>query len=411
MDRYSALPLSSLVRNFASHPLAGPVHPRLAFLESRLLLSTPAAVLKRLGFSPPAISTLALALACALAARWRAQWRLLLAALGVAEATARSFALLDALDRDKDRDRKLKQETKHVVSFWLLYALVHTAETARAIDPSPHATAPARYRVYLRTLLSHLRPLLLRFLPTRPPHPTAFPQPTPFLPSSALSGRSTANFLDPSTPTYAIVKLLLLWTALRRDGTGASALWDWLVSPVLAVRKARGGGRRKRVVVIEDYASATSTASEAEASDVEEEGDHVLSPPRAGQRRPTPPSAQQVSPSPSPSPSSSSSSSSETLPTTPLLPGSNAFPTPPHVAYRLTSLSHPIHAHGSREEDFSKVPGDTPSPSPARDVLGFGRRVVGGGLGLGGLGFEGDASGGGQGQWMEGGRTHWGEGE
>lgn len=300
------LPLSSTFANsIPSHPLPAlllnPITPRLASLESALLSSPPARILARLGLGPKAIVLLAVAGLARLGSKYRAQWRALLGLLGVAEGVGRTVGLLDALERGTGEEQvashrkgkgkakaeiPLKEEAKHVLSWWMLYAAIILAERFhphqlpalsfpslplldwRRYNNTSAATAITNLSIDLITAIRRrLLPLLARFpalalrfpqllFPANPPHRTgprrAYPQPRPFAAHAGAGGQ-----LPPPLPVsfcggevrWEVVKLVVLWGGLRRDGFGASAIWDWLVGPVCAVAGAKAKGRRAGKVV------------------------------------------------------------------------------------------------------------------------------------------------------------------
>ena len=322
------LPLSTALLPLLSHPLVAPLLPRLSALESLLLCSAPSQLLLRLGLSPSLLSLLSFLSLSALLVRVRAQWRLMVALLGAGEAVGRSVSLLDRLDRGSTSTSTTKRdldETKHLLCWWTLYAAVQLAASYR---PS---SSPAL----------HLPPAFLRLVRSLRPRPTrsAFPQPSPL--PALLPPRTTARLSSQATEA---LKLGILWTALRTDGLGASTVWDWVLGPVLAVRRARRAGYpKRRVVVIDD-------------DDVRVDD----SPPPAGQQDLFSPSSSSSTSgddrSPTPSPHSQSLSSTHLA--------SPAPPTPAHISYRLTSSSHPIHGRAPRSA-FAFETDDSPSPRRA----------------------------------------------
>ena len=306
MSPPTILPLSTTFANcIPSHPLPSlllePVTPRLALIEATLLASPPGRILARLGLGPKAIVLLAVAGLARLGSKYRAQWRALLGLLGVAEALGRTVGLLDALERrtgeeepiGKGKGRAgggaLKDEAKYVLSWWILYALVVVAEGVhpnklpslalptlptvdwRRLTTTSAAASLANLVSDLTTALRRrLIPLLARFpaLALRfpqllfPAHPAArarasarrfYPQPRPY---SAYTLGGTP--LPPSLPVallggevrWELARLVVLWLGLRRDGFGASAIWDWLIGPVCAVAGARWVRKGRRVVKV-----------------------------------------------------------------------------------------------------------------------------------------------------------------
>ncbi|SGY76750.1 BQ5605_C005g03514 [Microbotryum silenes-dioicae] len=286
------LPLSSSLLNLVPdhpilHMLSRPILPRIAYLESLVLKSPPSRVLQRIvGLSPWAIVLLANVGLVAGLARWRDQWRVMLTVLGVAEGVTKTFKVLDRLDREGDKDDELfnmdheynpdisgldsvarqelrqkridsyRRELKHVLSFWLLFALLDATESVRASA----STVPLSTRLapLTRSLKSLMRRLALRypnslsripetFIPpslslnrTVAQKRRPFPQPRRHVSkTTALTTPSLPVVLFNSEPRYRILKLLVLWQGLRRDGFGASALWDWFVGPIFGAYHRR----------------------------------------------------------------------------------------------------------------------------------------------------------------------------
>ncbi|KAI5480328.1 hypothetical protein MNV49_001287 [Pseudohyphozyma bogoriensis] len=357
-SQYLPLPLSTLLHT--SHPLISPIVARITYLEAKVLLSPPASLLRRVGFSSSSILVLALAAAGAAANRWKAQWRVMLSFLGVAEAVGRSWRVLDALDHEpgparehdgdeEEMERAWKSEVKHLLCFWAVFAGLSLGESLRPttlptrsiVTSSVRAAARLRqlsFRTY-RSLYPYLTKLRLppSLLPPLTTPPRKHPQPLPFPmpPLIAIPSRYV------SEPTYRVLKLLFLWLLLRRD-FGAKVVWDYIIGPVYSVRRQRRltkGEGKTRVVLIRD-------------STLIEEEDDPDDPFTTSQRSPY-----------------SLTSSSPTQPRSSL---DESFPTPHHVPYRLVSSSHPI-----RSASYNRlVEGEDErvgSPSPiARSVTGVG---------------------------------------
>lgn len=414
------LPLSSSFANaIPSHPLPSlllsPVLPRLAFLESALLSSAPAKLLLRLGLGPKTILLLSFAGFARLSTKYRAQWRALLGLLGVAEALGRTVGVLDALEqrrsaeqadrKGKGRPTRLKEEAKHVLSWWMLYALVVLAEglhpdrlpslAALSLPALPQvdwhslATLPAlstlsdasgnvlfALRKRLIPLLRQFPSLALRFPSlllspnSRPARSTRrpFPQPRP------LTG-TTSSSLSPSLPValcgsevrWAVVKLLLLWTGLRRDGFGASVLWDWIVGPICAISGARGKPSRiVKVVLADRHADAevetTSTPPRLTLATLPIPGPDVFDLDAASDDGSSTHSSHSyagdtahATPTFSHSYSTIDSRSPHSPPPSQSQPGQGrAFPTPSNVPFKMASSREPVRGasfHGSVASD------------------------------------------------------------
>ncbi|GAA5875623.1 hypothetical protein JCM8547_000889 [Rhodosporidiobolus lusitaniae] len=331
------LPLSSLIASSSpSHPLPrlllDPLFPRLAAFEAALLLSRPSALLLRLGLaSERGLVACALALLVAGLARWRAQWRAILWALGVGEALKRTVEVLrresgsgagrkrsgEGSEGEQQRPEDHDDEVQHILSFWVLFALVSLLERLRTTPSSTSSSSafstlfalPSHLRstlrtlrhTYLRFLRLYVLPSLLRArysarqlveryprldpaaafakLPYFPILPSSillqrrassaprvrgsFPQPrqhgvslsSPSLPPawSYFSSSSPLSSSEAAEKKWELVKLLLLWTGLRRDGFGAKGiLWDGVLKPFFGAessgavefRAVRSGGKK-----------------------------------------------------------------------------------------------------------------------------------------------------------------------
>ncbi|BGP14122.1 hypothetical protein JCM10213v2_002062 [Rhodosporidiobolus nylandii] len=324
------LPLSTFIAaQTPSHPLprllTDPLLPRIAAFEAALLLSRPAALLIRLGLaSERGLVAVAVAALAGVLVRWRRQWRAVLWALGVGEALQRTVRVLrraegkeakqkgsEAGAADEQDAQAQQEETQHVLSFWLFFAVLSLFDSLRASSPTSAPPSslfalPTRARTALRTLRhTYLRFLRLYILPPLlraryaakqlaqryprldlSPHAAKFPSLTlPALlqrraaPSSALPRPSFPQpraFAGSSLPAdlplswsyfapsaaispavspaareaarqsaekrWELVKLLLLWAGLRRDGWGAkSVVWDRLLAPLLGSAEGTGG--------------------------------------------------------------------------------------------------------------------------------------------------------------------------
>lgn len=293
-----ALPLTTLLSRAPSHPLiqlfTSPLIPRVAFIESRLLLSPPAALLRRLHLGSRSILFLATLGIGAAGARWREQWRVALGVAGIAEAVGRSLGLLAALEAGTEL-QDAAEEVKRLLCFWLFFASLSLSESLVSSSPTP-LRPPAFLRPFLRSL-----PL---------PRPrTRFPQPAPFpLPRRASQ----------TTRLHPLLKLLLLWTSIRPD-IGASAIWDYLLGPLFAVHAERVKDQPRARVVLFPPPSTIPQKEAARPYTLPESPDASYEEEDA--------TADSTSPSPTPSPRHA-----------------NGFPTPEHIPYSLTSMMHPIHA-------------------------------------------------------------------
>jgi hypothetical protein len=350
------LPVSTLFSNFGSlHPLlhlvVAPLLPRFNWIESTILLSPPSSLLLRLGLGSTSIITLSTLGGAAGIVRWREQWRFMLSALGILEAVGRSWNALDALERDsttkgKEREKgeeKEREEIKHVLCFWIFFALVEVSGSFIRSDLSAKNAfkLPHGWRSRLRNVAVALHVLKLT-PPGTPRTNRVFPQPKPF------PSRPTSISPAPVELKRALMKLMILWVGLRKDGWGASALWDWGIGPILAVRRSRQTGRGSRKVVkVVVVRPSQGDALSSEEDDEMDEGatsprmDHHSSGCSSSSSTFSPTSsptihatASYLSPTPSPAASPSPASQSQ----------SSNFPTPQHIPYRLTSQHHPIHA-------------------------------------------------------------------
>lgn len=384
------LPLSStLATSIPQHPLlhllASPVFPRLAHIESLVLTSFPSTLLRRLGFSARAIVLVALVSLGGAVRRYRGQWRVMLGLLGVVEALSRTCTLLDGTDEEREREegpapprqqgnaaaaRHLKREQLvHVLSWWLLLALVTLAESIHASTGTVGSTTTtvfARLAPHLRRLRRALLPLVARFpslytflnskLPaTRRP----FPQPLPPTSRRVTLPTPLLFSLFGSEVRYRLVKLLVLWNGLRTDGWGASVLWDWGIGPLFAVRRKRGGaseGITKRRVInvvlseVEKGGRNVSPGQDVFGSQADDDDDDST----------TSPSPHRGSSTRDASFESTSTSSTFSAPT-PLNGSPFGFPTP-NVPFRLASSAHPL--HGARSSSTPSIFGyQTQSPS------------------------------------------------
>ena len=159
-DEELELPLaSSLARLAPSHPLIAtllidPLLVRVARLERALLASPPAQTLLRLGLATERVVVAVVAALGALAVvRWRAQWRAMVYTLALGDVVRRTIALLAELSpaaAKKGAQRRpdgvhahlepdSDEEAQHLLSFWLLVALLSFAESFRTRPRHPLA--------------------------------------------------------------------------------------------------------------------------------------------------------------------------------------------------------------------------------------------------------------------------------
>ncbi|KAM0752838.1 hypothetical protein T439DRAFT_323452 [Meredithblackwellia eburnea MCA 4105] len=375
---YNTTPLfiSTKLLNFTgSHPLTRSVHPRISRLESILLASPPARLLLRFGFSHSAVSLIGLIGGLGGLIRGRRQWRFFLTCLGVGEAITRTVSVLDALEEtdsreqeDETRKKWFRDEVKHLASFWLVFALLELLESVQRMPP----TQPRRWRPPLafRRLMHRLSATYKRLnLPKvqlwstlAAPKPTAFPQPTPFVTSTSGVLRRTplpfTLFPSSSEVIYRLFKTFVLLNSLRKQGFGASSIWEWLIRPFVVVSRSRNVGYpKRRVIVVEDDGTFAD-------GDVEEGQDVTFSPISLGHASEDPTESVESSshglrsrdPSPSPSPTKAARHAAS-YPKSNQQQQQQLFPTPNHIPYRLTSSSHPIHAR-SRSRGSSAVSGE-----------------------------------------------------
>ncbi|ORY79721.1 hypothetical protein BCR35DRAFT_304540 [Leucosporidium creatinivorum] len=382
MEPPQPLPLATaLLRVTPNHPLihliTSPLLARIAIIEATALRLP---LLRRLGFSSAAIDVLALLAVGGAAARWRAQWRTMLGVLGVGEAILRTLGMLDLLERneeqedeeqERDRRAKEKQEMKHLLCFWLAYGLISLGQSLRATTPTSFvAPRPILQRLtpLLRRLRATLKPLATRYPslpflvpPSRPAprRPKSFPQPRPLLAASLPRPPVPVAWLS-SEVKYRLVKLFVLWTALRRDGWGASALWDWILGPIFSVKRSRKvenglGKKKRRIKVVVEEELQTEEGSQSPRQDVFAESECSSS------TTTSPTDSRHHSYSADHSFSSSANNSPYHHSTS-----SSAFPTP-NVPFRLTSSSHPIRG-GSQADYPPSTQGRMESPTPNRNA-------------------------------------------
>ncbi|GAA5926673.1 hypothetical protein JCM10213_002420 [Rhodosporidiobolus nylandii] len=435
------LPLSTFIAaQTPSHPLprllTDPLLPRIAAFEAALLLSRPAALLIRLGLaSERGLVAVAVAALAGVLVRWRRQWRAVLWALGVGEALQRTVRVLrraegkeakqkgsEAGAADEQDAQAQQEETQHVLSFWLFFAVLSLFDSLRASSPTSAPPSslfalPTRARTALRTLRhTYLRFLRLYILPPLlraryaakqlaqryprldlSPHAAKFPSLTlPALlqrraaPSSALPRPSFPQpraFAGSSLPAdlplswsyfapsaaispavspaareaarqsaekrWELVKLLLLWAGLRRDGWGAkSVVWDRLLAPLLGSAEGTGGTAKEwRVVLSAPGEESTAEEPASRRSSADRPRPHPAqdpSSPLSSATSPTLPSSATVYSHTWTPPRPSASSSSATPRRAPRSPSPTpsaapfAFPTPlpPSSSFAASRTAH-----------------------------------------------------------------------
>lgn len=426
MSTTTALPFTTLLyATLPQHPLlsllSNPVITRIATVEHRLLLSSASVLLQRIpGVGSKSVLLLTLLGAGSTLGRWRGQWKAIIGALGVGEAGVRGFNLLDELESssvseegESARKRRIRAEIKHLVCFWSLFAFVSVAETWLLLPRTLSATnsmirfsittrrqIKALLRSFRLYLTPHITRLILQLRAQLPPLPEQFasvsfpslsslafllpspstkikPHPQPIAISASSFAKSTRTTIGlpelffSSPARYELFKVLLLWTGLRRDGWGATMIWDWILGPIYAVARSRGGVTTRtevRVVVVKkDIPATISSRPTSTNADVFDSTVHYH--PRASS-----PSSLPLASTPHTyndndeaeeggeeerSYSESGLLSPETSATL-----RNSISTP-NIPYRLTSLSHPIHA---RMPSSTSTPFDALSPaaSPSR---------------------------------------------
>ncbi|POY76711.1 putative Methionyl aminopeptidase [Rhodotorula taiwanensis] len=182
-----ALPVaSSLARRAPSHPLLQlvlltPAIDKVARIEHAILTSAPAQTLLRYRLaSERAVVALVGLASLGAVVRWRRQWRAIVYALAVGDVVKRTVDLLVNLgetgevsrkqrrqsqqDRERDND-DARQETQHVLSFWLLVALLSLAESFRTTPRHPLVVSPsASVSARLAATLRRVRHAYLQFL-------------------------------------------------------------------------------------------------------------------------------------------------------------------------------------------------------------------------------------------------------
>ena len=273
------LPLSSFLLQLSpKHPLmrllTNPFFSRIALIEYRSLSTTHSKYLSTRFpslFSPANLVTLHLIALATLLHHFRAQRNLLLASLGIIEPISRLFT---ALHSPPD-----PQELKHLLSFSLLLSLFSLAESI-TIHPTTSNKKQQQQRVsFFHSIIPTLLSLLSRTPPsiTTPTRP-AFPQPRPLkLPPISPLSHSPTPLFPVSLPAYyfstdlryRLFKLIVLWIGARKDGTGASAIWEWIIEPFYILFSQRedkkyGKGKRRVVRMVVDEVDTLSPAEEVE---------------------------------------------------------------------------------------------------------------------------------------------------
>ncbi|GAA6051550.1 hypothetical protein JCM3770_000411 [Rhodotorula araucariae] len=165
------------------------------------------------------------------------------------------FAFLALPERVRAGLRSARRTYLHFIRLYLLPTLLRTRWAARAFIDRYPAFDPAPHLAKLPTLPSFPYALPSFAAASRPGRGGTFPQPRsrPWDPLPTSLPLSWSYFAYPSSfspspacPAYSAraaaaaearweaLKLVLLWTGLRRDAWGAKSLvWDWVVGPFL----------------------------------------------------------------------------------------------------------------------------------------------------------------------------------
>ncbi|KAK4058611.1 hypothetical protein OIO90_000055 [Microbotryomycetes sp. JL221] len=411
------LPLATLLAQARPHhPLVSkvydPVVPRVANVEAVVHTSIVAQLMRRIGLKHRSISCLACSALVAGVYKYRQQWRAMMGLLGVAEAVCTTFNLLATLeakevrqtshdegaDEQERAEHRIRQEIKHLASFWIVFATLSVLESVRATgisDIERRGVVSSR----IRTTLRQLR-IMVRRLANKYPHlefiaparrsvgsnvRRPFPQPRPLALKAVQPAPAIATWLS-SEVKYRVFKLLFLWTMLRRDGLGASAIWEWVFGPLCTVNRTRqvrldettGQKRRRvaRVVIGEEDDTHVPQAVSPRQDPARIEDSPSISTSPAYTRHSYNSSREYSTNDTSFSPSVSSSQTASYAGESPFVTsagGNSAFPTP-NVPFRLTSSSHPIRATVAQDmasiHASASTIGDSPTPS-SRHTKGF----------------------------------------
>ncbi|KAM0792577.1 hypothetical protein ACM66B_005239 [Microbotryomycetes sp. NB124-2] len=406
------LPLATLLvdkrpEHALTPELYDPVVKRVAHVEAVIQTSVAARALRRIGLGQATVSCLACSTIAASVYRYRLQWRAMLALLGVGEAVLTSLNLLADLDsRDElalasvkddkeadDSDHRLASDVRHLACFWIVYGSLAVLESVRSIATGQtgngvqRSSVTARLRPLARRMRVMVRKLVNKYpkfeflAPARPSVKRPFPQPRPINVAAAVPTPAVAKWLS-SEVKYRIFKLLLLWTMLRRDGLGASGIWDWIVGPFYAVHRRRqvqtddAGQKRRRIarIVIDDVEDETVPEAVSPRPDMFDQ-DSVSTSTSPAYTRHSYTSSRDYSAHDTSFSSSTACASSfshespfaatASSSTTASVHASPAFPTP-NVPFRLTSTSHPIRATMA-SAPVSGV--ELGSPTPSRTAV------------------------------------------
>ncbi|CDR47776.1 hypothetical protein NBRC10512_005599 [Rhodotorula toruloides] len=166
--------------------------------------------------------------------------------------------------RVRDTLRSFRQTYLHFLRLYILPTALRTRFAARelvqrypSLDPAPHlARLPSLPRFFPSSFIaspptSSVPPRRSSTFPqprSRPwdPLPTSLPlswsyfaYPSSFSPSPSVPAYSV-RAMAAAEARWELVKLLILWTGLRRDAFGAkSVVWDWIVGPVVGALPGR----------------------------------------------------------------------------------------------------------------------------------------------------------------------------
>ncbi|BGP30312.1 hypothetical protein JCM10296v2_002066 [Rhodotorula toruloides] len=170
--------------------------------------------------------------------------------------------------RVRDTLRSFRQTYLHFLRLYILPTALRTRFAARelvqrypSLDPAPHlARLPSLPRFFPSPFVAapptaSAPPRRVSTFPqprSRPwdPLPTSLPlswsyfaYPSSFSPSPSVPAYS-ARAMAAAEARWELVKLLILWTGLRRDALGAkSVVWGWIVGPIVGSLPGRSEGR------------------------------------------------------------------------------------------------------------------------------------------------------------------------
>lgn len=280
--------------------------------------------------------------------------------------------------RVRDTLRSFRQTYLHFLRLYILPTALRTRFAARelvqrypSLDPAPHLarlpslprffpspfiTAPPTASAPSRRVSTFPQPR------SRPwdPLPTSLPlswsyfaYPSSFSPSPSVPAYS-ARAMAAAEARWEIVKLLILWTGLRRDAFGAkSVVWDWIVGPVVGALPGRSEGKETVWKVVKESRREEKIEPEARVSQdrprTAQDSDHSPPPSTSPflplQQPPPPPAA--------PSVISTASSAAKSYTWTPRRAG----------FYRPSSSDHPSTSSTPRRLRSS-------SPTPSTSTAG-----------------------------------------